>query len=74
MDTFFVVLLSLASIAIIVATLMMEPKTQGMGTISGAETNIFGKSAHKTRDNMLSRITVISAVVFMVSAIVLAII
>nr|WP_083430799.1 preprotein translocase subunit SecG [Ndongobacter massiliensis] len=69
METFFVVLLVIVSVLIIVATLAMEPKTQGAGSAYGQETNVFGKSAHQSRDRMLQKITIICSLVFMISLI-----
>lgn len=72
MDTLFIVLMVISSIAIIVATLIMEPKTEGMGSISGAETNVFGKSASRGKEQILQRIMIVSAIVFLISAIVVS--
>ncbi len=72
MQTFLIVLLMIASVSIIIATLLQEPKTEGMGTLTGSETNVFGKMAHKSKDAILSKIVVVAAVVFMLSAIILA--
>lgn len=69
MRTFFIVLLVLASLAIIVATQMIEPKSQGAGAMYGQDTNTFGSAAFQTRDKLLNKVTIISAVVFMVSLI-----
>lgn len=69
MNKLFIVLLVVSSLIIIVTTLIMEPKTEGMGSLAGTETNVFGKSASRGREQILQRIMVISAIVFMISAI-----
>lgn len=73
MDKLFIVLLVISSLIIIVTTLIMEPKTEGMGSLSGAETNVFGKSASRGREKILQRLTVISAIVFLISAIMISV-
>ena len=59
----------LSSVAIVISTLLMEPKSEGMGSLSGSETNVFGKSASKGKEALLSRITVVSSVIFAVSTV-----
>ena len=73
MDKLFIVLLVVSSVIIIVASLIMEPKTEGMGSLSGAETNVFGKYASRGREQILQRLMVISAIVFMISAIMISV-
>lgn len=72
MQNFMTVLLLMASVAIIIAVLLMEPKSQGMGTISGSDTNVFGKSGFKTKDALYNKVTVVASIVFLVSAIIVA--
>ncbi|MDO5690138.1 MAG: preprotein translocase subunit SecG [Tissierellia bacterium] len=69
MKTALTVLLLIASVVIIIAVLMMEPKSKGMGSISGGDTNIFGSGGKKTKDALLSRVVATSFVVFLVSAV-----
>lgn len=69
MKTILIGLLAIVSIIIIVATSMMEPKTQGMGGVYGQDTNSFGTSAHQSKDKMLNKVTIICAIVFMVALI-----
>jgi len=64
LNKFFIGLLVIASIVIIVTTMLMEPKTQGAGSAYGQETNTFGKSAHQSKDYALNRFTVMAGVVF----------
>lgn len=73
MQTFFIVLLVIASLAIIGSTLMMDPKTEGMGTLTGGETNVFGKSASRGKEQILSTVMVVAAVVFLISAIMISV-
>ncbi|NLW53054.1 MAG: preprotein translocase subunit SecG [Tissierellia bacterium] len=73
MQTFFIGLLVVASIIIIVTTLLMEPKTEGMGSLTGAESNVFGKSASRNKERLLQRIMIGAAVVFMISSILVSI-
>lgn len=70
LDTLFIVILVISSIIIIATTLMMEPKTRA-GASFGQESNAFGKSAHQSRDKFLQKVTVIFAVIFLVSLIAL---
>lgn len=74
MQTFFIVLLVISSLAIIVSTLMMEPKTEGMGTLTGGETNVFGKSASRGKEQILQTIMIVAAVVFLVSAVLVSVV
>ena len=74
MQTLFIGLLVVASIIIIVTTLLMEPKTEGMGSLTGAESNVFGKSASRGREKLLSRLMIVSAVVFFISSVMISII
>lgn len=74
MKTFLIVLLIISSVALIVSILMSPPKTQGMGAIGGggAET-LFGRKKAKGLYGILEKITIVSAVVFMLSAFIYAI-
>ncbi|MDO5027299.1 MAG: preprotein translocase subunit SecG [Tissierellia bacterium] len=74
METLFIVLLVISSISIIVSTLLMEPKTEGMGSLTGGETNIFGKSASRGKERILSTIMVVAAIVFLISSILISVV
>lgn len=74
METFLIVLLVISSLAIIIATLLMEPKTEGMGSLSGGETNIFGKSASRGKEQILAMIMVVAAIVFLISSILISVV
>lgn len=67
------IVLLLASLSIIIAVLMQESKSEGIASLTG-ETNIAGKGGKKTREAYLSQITIISSIVFFITAIVLAVI
>jgi preprotein translocase subunit SecG len=69
----FSALLLISGISIIVAVLFQESKSEGLGAAYGGSTNrFFGKSRSKTLEAMLGRITTVSAIIFMISAIALA--
>ncbi|MEB3429435.1 preprotein translocase subunit SecG [Citroniella saccharovorans] len=70
MSTFFTVLLLLASIVIIVAVLMTEPKTQGLGSSYGQDTNIFGHGGKRSKDFILNKVIVGAFIIFLISAVV----
>ena len=72
MTTFFSVLILVASIALIVSVVMQEGSTGGMGAISGGANASFGNMRGSSREDVLKRITVIAAVIFIISALVLA--
>lgn len=73
MKTFLIVLLILSSIALIVSVLMIPPKTQGMGAIGGGAETLFGRKKAKGLYAILEKIVIGSAVVFMLSAFIYAI-
>lgn len=72
MTLFFSILVLLSSFALIISVVLQESKEGGMGAITGGTDSLFGSTRGKTRDDMLKRITVISAVIFMISTLVLA--
>ena len=73
MTTFFSVLILAASIGLIVSVAMQESSSGGMGAIGGNASNAaFGSARGSSREDVLKRITVISAVIFIISALVLA--
>lgn len=74
MKTVFLALLVISSLGIIISTLLMEPKAEGMGSLSGQDSNVFGAGATKTKEALLNKIVVVSGVLFLVSSIVLAVV
>lgn len=70
MKTAVIILLVIASIVIIAATLVMEPKTKA-GALFGQESNVYGTSVHRPKDALLNKVTIISSAVFVLSLIAL---
>lgn len=69
MKTVFLGLLLISCVGIIVSTLLMDPKAEGMGSISGSSANVFGKSASRGKEALLSKLTIIFGVLFVISTI-----
>ena len=69
MRTFFIILLLISSVGAILSTLFMEPKAEGMGSISGSSANVFGKGASRGKEKLLNRLTLIFGIIFAISAI-----
>ncbi|NLV76142.1 MAG: preprotein translocase subunit SecG [Tissierellia bacterium] len=72
MTIFFSVLILISSILLIVTVLFQESKSEGLGAVYGGAEKLWGKSGARTMEATLKKITTISAIVFMISAIVLA--
>lgn len=68
----FSALILISGISLIVSVLFQESKSEGLGAISGGSGKLLGKSGARTMGAMLSKITTISAIVFMISALVIA--
>lgn len=67
MHTALMVILLLASLVLIVSILLQESKSDGLsGSIAGGAEQLFGKRKSKGYDALLSRITTICAVVYIV--------
>ena len=74
MTTVLSVLLMIASVILVIAVTLQEPKTDWLGTLAGQETNVFGRSAHKSKNEMLDKVVIFAGVVlFLLSTILLAI-
>ena len=71
MVNFFAVLLLIASLIVIVAVTMQEPKTDGLGALAGQETNVFGRSAHRTKNEMLDKVVIVGGVLLFLISIIL---
>ena len=72
MHTFLMVVLLLASIVLIVSILLQESKSDGLsGSIAGGAEQLFGKRKSRGYDAILSRITTICAVVYIVLSLVI---
>ncbi|WP_044566061.1 MULTISPECIES: preprotein translocase subunit SecG [Anaerococcus] len=74
MENFLAVVLMIASLIVIVAVTMQDPKTDGLGTLAGQETNVFGRSAHKTKNEMLDKVVVAGGVLLFLASIIFLIV
>ena len=74
MENFLAVVLMIASLIIIVSVTMQDPKTDGLGTLAGQETNVFGRSAHKTKNEMLDKVVVAGGVLLFLASIIFLIV
>lgn len=73
MTMFFSVLIVISSISLIVSVLMQEGK-EGLGALGGnSPDSLWGSNAGTSRETMLQRVTIISAIIFMISALALAV-
>lgn len=72
MNTLFTILIVLSSLVLIVAVILQPGKSAGLsGAIGGGAESIWGKNKSKSYEGLLSKLTTISAAVFMLSALVL---
>ena len=72
MHNFLVVLQILTSIAIIVSVMMQPSKTNGLsGLIAGSSDTFYAKNKTKTFESMLARVTVVSAIIFTITTVML---
>ncbi len=62
----------ISSISLIVSVALQEGAEQGMGTITGEAAPLWGQSRGTSREDVLKRVTIVSAVVFIVSHLILA--
>lgn len=73
MTTLFSILMLISSITLIGSILLQESKQEGLGAMGGGSMDsMFGKSIGTSRQAMLRKVTIVSAVVFIISAIALA--
>ncbi|NLJ78004.1 MAG: preprotein translocase subunit SecG [Tissierellia bacterium] len=68
----FSALILISGIVLIVSILFQESKSEGLGAITGGSGGRFGISRARTLEDMLAKITTVAAIVFMVSALVIA--
>ena len=67
MHTALMIILLLSSLVLIVSILLQESKSDGLsGSIAGGAEQLFGKRKSKGYDALLSRITTICAVIYIV--------
>lgn len=72
MSTVFSVILLVSSISVIVSVLLQESSSEGIGTMGGnAPESPWGSNRGVNRSTLLKRATVVSAAIFMISALVL---
>ena len=64
----------ISAIVLIITVLMQDSESDGMGAISGGSETFFGKNKNSSLEGKLAMITKISAVVFVVLALVMLII
>ena len=75
METVIGVILLLAAVFLVVAVLMQSGKSHNLsGTIAGGAETFFGKTKGKTVDKMLSKVTTIVAICFVILVIVMYVI
>ncbi len=72
MKILFYVFIVLSSLVLIASILLQSGKSAGLsGSIGGGAESIWGKSKGRSYEGMLSKLTTISAIVFVISALVL---
>lgn len=63
------------TVALIISVLMQSGKTQGLsGSIAGGAETFFGKNKGRTIDGILSKVTTVLAILFVISSIALSIV
>ena len=67
------IVLILVSIVLIAAVLMQQGQRQGLGAISGGAETFFGKNKAKSMEGKLALATKVSAVVFIVCGLLVAV-
>ena len=73
MQTFFSVLLLISALGVIISVLLQEGKEGGLGAIGGnAPDTLWGVNRGKSKEAILQRATIISAIVFIIATVVLA--
>ena len=72
MQTFLMVVLAIASIILIGSILMQSSNSAGLsGSIGGGAEQLFGKKKSQGYEAMLSKMTTIAAIVFIICALIL---
>ncbi|HZK00710.1 MAG TPA: preprotein translocase subunit SecG [Tissierellaceae bacterium] len=73
MQIFFSVLILLSSLTLIISVLLQEGNDEGIGSLGGnSPDSLWGKSRGTSKETLLQRVTIVAAVIFMVSALILA--
>lgn len=72
MHTALMIVLLISSIVLIVSILLQESKSDGLsGSIAGGAEQLFGKRKSRGYDAILSRITTVCAVVYIITSLVI---
>ena len=72
MTTLFSILILASSLGVIVSVVMQEGSSEGMGAVGGGAPNISGGSRGSSREDLLKKTTIVSSIIFIISALVLA--
>lgn len=73
MTTMFSILILVSSLSLIVSVLFQEGSDEGLGAMSGnSPDSLWGKNRGTSKQAMLQKITIVSAIIFIISAIALA--
>lgn len=73
MQTFFSVLILASSLTLIMSVLLQEGNSEGLGSLGGnSPDSLWGKNRGTSKQMLLQRVTIAAAIVFMISALVLA--
>lgn len=73
MTTLFSITILVSSLSLIASILMQEGSDEGLGTIGGnSQDSSWGRNRGTSKAAMLKKVTVVSAVIFIISAIALA--
>lgn len=72
MQTIFYILIVIASLVLIASVLLQSGKSAGLsGSIGGGAESIWGKNKGRSYEGILSKLTTVSAIIFVISALVL---
>ena len=72
MRTFLMILLAIASIAVIASVLLQSGTSSGLsGTITGGAEQLLGKKKSKGYDAILEKATIVASVVFIIASLAL---
>lgn len=67
MEKIFTVLALLSSLTLIASVAIQDGAEQNMGAISGSAAPLWGQAKGQSKDDVLKRLTIIAAVVFIIS-------
>ena len=72
MRTFLMIVLAIASIILIAAIILQSSSSAGLsGSIAGGAEQLFGAKKAKGYDAILSKVTIVAAVIFIIAALIL---